>query len=269
VRRVAIHVVGAGGMLGQDIVRASGGAAVALTRAELDVTDPAAAREALAGATVINCAAYTDVDGAESHRAAAHAVNEKGARNVAEAAGRVLYLSTDYVFDGSKGEPYVESDATAPIQEYGRSKLAGERATADANPDHLIVRSSWLFGAGGRNFVETMLGLAGEPDELRVVDDQVGCPTFTGHLAEALLTLAGGGERGILHVTGAGSCSWFEFAREIVKRAGVDRQVQPCPSHEVPRPARRPAYSVLGSERGSPALPAWQDGLDAYLGVRA
>jgi dTDP-4-dehydrorhamnose reductase len=256
-------------MLGQDIARASGGAAVPLTRAELDVTDAAAVREALAGATVINCAAYADVDGAESHSAAAHAVNEEGARNVAEAAGRVLYVSTDYVFDGNKKAPYVESDATAPIQEYGRSKLAGERATADANPDHLIVRSSWLFGAAGRNFVETILGLASERDELRVVDDQVGCPTFTGHLAEALLTLAAGAERGLMHVAGGGSCSWFEFAREIVERAGVDSQVQPCSSDEFPRPARRPAYSVLASERGSPTLPAWQDGLGAYLGVRA
>jgi dTDP-4-dehydrorhamnose reductase len=256
-------------MLGQDIVRASGGAAVPLTRAELDVTEAAAVRETLAGATVINCAAYADVDGAESHSAAAHAVNEEGARNVAEAAGRVLYVSTDYVFDGSKRAPYVESDATAPIQEYGRSKLAGERATAEANPDHLIVRSSWLFGAAGRNFVETILGQASERDELRVVDDQVGCPTFTGHLADALLALAAGGERGLMHVAGGGSCSWFEFAREIVERAGVDSQVQPCSSDEFPRPARRPVYSVLASERGSPALPAWQDGLDAYLGVRA
>ena len=256
-------------MLGQDIVHASGGTAVPLTRADLDVTDAAAVREALAGATVINCAAYADVDGAESHSAAAHAVNEAGARNVAEAAGRVLYVSTDYVFDGSKKAPYVESDATAPIQEYGRSKLAGEHATAEANPEHLIVRSSWLFGAAGRNFVETILDLASERDELRVVEDQVGCPTFTGHLAEALLALAAGGERGLMHVAGGGSCSWFEFARAIVERAGVDSQVQPCSSDEFPRPARRPAYSVLASERGSPTIPAWQDGLDAYLGVRA
>ena len=256
-------------MLGQDIVRAAGGAAVALTHAELDVTDAAAVRDALAGATVINCAAYTDVDGAESDRVSAHAVNERGARNVAEAAGRVLYVSTDYVFDGAKREPYVESDPTAPIQEYGRSKLAGERATAEANKDHVIVRSSWLFGAGGKNFVETILGLAGERDALRVVDDQVGCPTFTGHLAEALLTLAAGGERGVLHVAGAGSCSWFEFAREILDRAGIDSPVEPCATDAFPRPARRPAYSVLASELGSPALPAWQDGLDAYLGVRA
>jgi dTDP-4-dehydrorhamnose reductase len=266
---VAIHVVGAGGMLGQDIVRAAGGAAVALTHADLDVTDATAVHGALAGATVINCAAYTDVDGAESDPVTAHAVNEQGARNVAEAAERVLYVSTDYVFDGAKGEPYVESDVTAPLQEYGRSKLAGERATADANPNHLVVRSSWLFGAGGKNFVETILGLAGERDELRVVDDQVGCPTFTGHLAEALVTLAPGGERGVLHAAGAGSCSWFEFAQEILDRAGVDCRVEPCTTDEFPRPAQRPPYSVLASERGSPALPAWQDGLDAYLGVRA
>ena len=256
-------------MLGRDILRAAGGAAVALTHAELDVTDAAAAREALAGATVINCAAYTDVDGAEGHPGRAHAVNEEGARNVAEAAERVLYVSTDYVFDGGKREPYVESDPPAPLQEYGRSKLAGERATAGANPNHLVVRSSWLFGAGGRNFVETMLGLAAERDELRVVDDQVGCPTFTGHLAEALLALAGGGERGVLHVAGAGSCSWFEFAREILDRAAVDTPLRPCATEELPRPARRPAYSVLASELGGPALPAWREGLDAYLGVRA
>jgi dTDP-4-dehydrorhamnose reductase len=256
-------------MLGQDIVRATGGSVVALTRADLDVTDAAAVREALAGATVINCAAYTDVDGAESNPEAAHAVNEEGARNVAEAAERVIYVSTDYVFDGTKGRPYLESDAPAPLQEYGRSKLAGELATANADRDHLIVRSSWLFGAGGKNFVETILRLAAHQDELRVVDDQVGCPTFTGHLAEALLTLAEGAERGILHVAGAGSCSWFEFAGAILERAGVDAALRPCATEHFPRPARRPAYSVLGSELGSPALPAWQHGLDAYLGVRA
>jgi dTDP-4-dehydrorhamnose reductase len=256
-------------MLGRDVVGAAGDDAVALALTDLDVTDAAAVREALEGATVINCAAYTDVDGAESDPASAHAVNAEGARNVAGAAERVVYISSDYVFDGSKRAPYVESDPTAPLQEYGRSKLAGERATAAANPNHLIVRSSWLFGAGGRNFVETMLARGRERDELRVVDDQVGCPTFTGHLAEALVALAPGGERGVLHVAGAGSCSWFEFAREIFERAAVDCRLLPCTTDEFPRPARRPAYSVLHSERGSPALPAWQDGLDAYLGVRA
>jgi dTDP-4-dehydrorhamnose reductase len=266
---VTIHVVGAGGMLGRDVVRAAGGDAVGFTRAELDVTDAAAVREALTGAIVVNCAAYTNVDGAESEPEAARLVNSDGARNVAEAAERVLYVSTDYVFDGRKGSPYVESDPTGPLQEYGRSKLAGEHATAEANPNHLVVRSSWLFGAGGKNFVETMLALARERDELRVVRDQVGCPTFTGHLAEALMELAGSEERGVVHVAGGGSCSWFEFARKIFERAGVDVQVDPCTTEELPRPAARPANSVLASERGAPVLPAWQEGLDAYLGVRA
>jgi dTDP-4-dehydrorhamnose reductase len=242
---------------------------VGLTHAELDVTDAAAVTEALSGATVINCAAYTNVDGAESDSEAAHAVNADGARNVAEAAARVVYVSTDYVFDGSKREPYVESDPTGPLQEYGHSKLAGERATAAANEDHLVVRSAWLFGAGGRNFVETMLALGRERDELLVVDDQVGSPTFTGHLAEALVALADGDERGVLHVAGAGSCSWYGFARAIFERAGLDASVRPCATDDFPRPARRPANSVLASERGAPVLPAWEDGLDAYLGVRA
>jgi dTDP-4-dehydrorhamnose reductase len=255
-------------MLGQDIVRAAGGNAVGLTRADLDVTDAAAAREALSGATVINCAAYTDVDGAETAPDLAHAVNAEGARNVADAAERVLYVSTDYVFSGTKRAPYVESDPVEPLSAYGDSKAAGERATAEGNPNHLIVRSSWLFGRGGRNFVATMLGLGREGADLRVVDDQVGCPTFTGHLAEALLTLAAADERGILHVAAADSCSWFEFAREIFRRAGVDSSVKPCTTAEFPRPARRPANSVLVSERGAPTLPAWQNGLDAYLGVR-
>src|SRR5687768_3192636 len=172
-------------MLAQDVMRAAGDGAVALTRAELDVTDRTAAAEALAGATVINCAAYTDVDGAESDPETAHAVNADGARNVAEAAARVVYVSTDYVFDGTKASPYLESDAVNPLSAYGRSKLAGERATLTASPHSVIVRTAWLFGAGGLNFVTTMLRLGEERDEVRVVDDQVGCPTFTGHLADA------------------------------------------------------------------------------------
>jgi dTDP-4-dehydrorhamnose reductase len=256
-------VTGAGGMLGQDLARLSGG--VALTHAQLDVTDRAAVREAIGpDDLVFNCAAWTDVDGAEEHEDEATRVNEAGARNVAEAAGAVVYVSSDYVFDGRKGEPYLESDAPAPLSAYGRSKLAGERATADANPRHFVVRSSWLFGAGGRNFVETMLGLG---PEVRVVDDQVGSPTFTGHLAEALLSLAGTDDHGMHHMAASGACSWFEFAREIFARAGVDVRVEPCSTEEFPRPAPRPAYSVLGSERGH-RLPDWRAGLDAYLGVR-
>jgi dTDP-4-dehydrorhamnose reductase len=250
-------------MLGQDVVRCAN--AFAYTRAQLDVTDRDAVRAVIGPDDLaINCAAWTDVDGAEEHEDEAMSVNRDGARNVAEAAGTVVYVSSDYVFDGAKGEPYVESDPVNPLSAYGRTKLAGEQATAEANPRHFIVRSSWLFGTGGKNFVETMLGLG---PEVRVVDDQVGSPTFTGHLAPELVPLARTEDFGIHHLAADGSCSWFEFAREIFARASSDTQVEPCTSEEFPRPAPRPAYSVLGSERGH-RLPAWQDGLDAYLGVR-
>jgi dTDP-4-dehydrorhamnose reductase len=256
-------VLGAGGMLGQDVVRAAG--AVGYTRAELDVTDAAAVRDALGPDDLaINCAAWTDVDGAEEHEDEALRINRDGARNVAEAAGAVLYVSSDYVFDGTKREPYLESDPVNPQSAYGRTKLEGERATAGANPRHFIVRTSWLFGRGGKNFVETMLGLG---PEVRVVDDQIGSPTFTGHLADALVRLARTEDFGIHHLAASGSCSWFEFAREIFARAGSDTQAEPTTTADFPRPAPRPAYSVLGSERGN-RLPTWQEGLDAYLGVR-
>jgi dTDP-4-dehydrorhamnose reductase len=250
-------------MLGQDVVRAA--SAVGYSRAELDLTDAAAVHEAIGpDDLVVNCAAWTDVDGAEEHEDEALRINRDGARNVAEAAGAVVYVSTDYVFDGTKRAPYVESDPVNPMTAYGRTKLEGERATAAANPRHFIARTSWLFGPGGKNFVETMLALG---PEVRVVDDQVGCPTFTGHLADALVRLAGTEEYGVHHVAAAGSCSWFEFAREIFARAGSDTRAEPCTTADFPRPAPRPAYSVLESERGN-RLPTWQEGLDAYLGVR-
>ena len=250
-------------MLGQDVVRAAN--AVGYSRAELDVTDAAAVRDALEpDDLVINCAAWTDVDGAEEREDDAIRVNRDGARNVAEAAGSVVYVSSDYVFDGTKRDPYLESDPVNPLSAYGRTKLEGERATAEANPRHFIARSSWLFGPGGKNFVETMLGLG---PEVRVVDDQFGSPTFTGHLAEALVRLARTEDFGVHHLAAAGSCSWFEFAREIFARAGSDTRVEPCTTAEFPRPAPRPAYSVLASERGD-GLPTWQEGLEAYLLLR-
>jgi dTDP-4-dehydrorhamnose reductase len=256
-------------MLGQDVMRAAGDRGVGFTHAELDVTDAAAVRDALAGATVVNCAAHTDVDGAESDPAPARAVNVDAARNIADAAARVIYISSDYVFDGTKRGPYVESDPVNPISEYGRTKLEGERATLTASPHSLIVRTAWLFGHGGSNFVTTMLRLGEERGEVRVVDDQVGCPTFTEHLAGALVELADGHKHGFLHVAGSGACSWYEFARAIFERAGMDVDARPCTTAEFPRPAPRPANSVLVSERGAPELPTWQEGLDAYLGVRA
>ncbi len=251
-------VTGAGGMLGQDVMRVAGAEAVGLARADLDVTD----REAVGAAIgpddlVINCAAWTDVDGAEAEADAAMLANRDGARHVAEAAGRVVHVSTDYVFDGSKRGAYVESDPTAPLQEYGRTKLAGEEAVAAANPDHLIVRASWLFGAGGANFVATMLRLGDERDELRVVDDQIGCPTFTGHLAEGLVALGAGRGREACATSPAGArARGIEFAREIFARAGVDCQVEPCTTAEFPRPAARPANSVMTTEYDGVRLPA-------------
>jgi len=273
-------VTGAGGMLGRAVVDAAtrlGHDVCGLARTELDITDAEAVRAALLGQrpqAVVNCAAYTAVDGTESDRASADAVNAAGAGNVAAAAAEsgasIVQISTDYVFDGSKREPWLESDRVAPLGAYGASKLAGERAVAAANPAHAIVRTAWLFGAGGRNFVDTMLTLGAEREELSVVTDQVGCPTWTGHLAGALVELAERpSQTGIHHIAATGSCSWNELAIEIFERAGIDCRVLPTTSDAFPRPAQRPAYSVLASERARPlVLPPWQDGVAQYLTSR-
>ncbi len=264
-------MVGAGGMLGRDVMRVAGDDAVGLSHDELDITDAAAVAGAVQETgpdVVLNCAAFTDVDGAEERPLDAMRVNGQAAGIVATASPAVLYVSSDYVFDGTKRAPYVESDTAGPVSSYGRSKLAGERATAEANPRHYIVRSSWLFGTGGKNFVDTMLRVGGERDEARVVADQMGCPTYTGHLAEALVRLAASGDYGVHHAAAAGSCSWYELAALAFERAGVDCRLEPIPTSEYPLPAPRPAYSVLASERGHEALPPWEQGLDAYLAER-
>ena len=271
-------VTGAAGMLGTEVVAASGGhEAVALARADLDVTDAAAVRAAVRDSrpyAVIHCAAWTDVDAAETAEDAATAVNGDGAGHVAaaaaEAGAHVVHVSTDYVFGGDATEPYREDAPTGPHTAYGRSKLAGERAVAAAAPDaHAIVRTAWLFGPHGPNFVDTMLRLAGERSELKVVDDQLGCPTYAGHLARALVQIAEARTPGVLHVAGGGSCTWYDLARATFARAGVDVTVHPCTTAEFPRPAPRPAYSVLGStRRDAPVLPHWQDGLAAHLTAR-
>ena len=274
-----VLITGAGGMLGRDVVRAAeavGHDVVGLSRAELDVTDEAAVRRALAGAApdaVVNCAAWTEVDGAETDEARATLVNGPGAGHVAEAAtavgASVVHVSSDYVFDGCKDAPYVESDPTSPLSAYGRGKLAGELAVASGPGARAIVRSSWLFGTGGRNFVETMLALAADRDVVRVVGDQIGCPTYTGHLAPALVALAMGRATGTFHVAGAGATSWYGFAREIFHAAGVDCRVDETTTDEFPRPAPRPAFSVLVTERrDAPRLAPWQEGLAAYLTER-
>jgi dTDP-4-dehydrorhamnose reductase len=274
-------VTGGAGMLGQAVAAAAtrlGHDVIALPRADLDITDADHVRRVIAAAeprAVVNCAAWTDVDGAETAEAAATEVNGAGAGNVARAAAengaRVVHVSTDYVFDGSKTTPWVESDPVAPLGAYGRSKLAGEDEVAAVDGEHAIVRSAWLFGAGGRNFVDTMLALADERDEVSVVTDQVGCPTWTGHLAEALVELAERrGDVGIFHAAAAGACSWYELAVEVFARAAVRCRVLPTTAERFARPAPRPAYSVLETEReATPILPPWQDGVAAYLTDKA
>jgi dTDP-4-dehydrorhamnose reductase len=275
-----ILITGAGGMLGHDVGRAAvagGHEPITLPRAELDIADAEAVGAAVAAAApdaVINCAAWTNVDGAEASEPAAHAINGPGAGHVAGAAAAAgawtIHVSSDYVFDGRKREPYLESDAVGPLSAYGRTKLAGERAVADAAPDrHTVVRSAWLFGVDGNCFPKTIRRLATERDQLSIVADQVGCPTFTAHLAPALIRLADDRAAGILHVAADEQCSWFQFAQAIVAASGLDCDVRPITTEEYPVPATRPAYSVLRSERGAPTLPSWRNGLDEFQSLTA
>ncbi len=281
-----ILITGGHGMLGLDTRRealARDIDVVACSHAELEITDESAVRSVIGDANVdavFNLAAYTDVDGAESDGATAHAVNGTGAGNVARAAtdagAWTIHVSSDYVFDGAKRTPYLESDATGPLSVYGASKLAGERAVAAGAPDsHTIVRSSWLFGTGGPCFPATIMRLAAQRDRLTVVDDQFGCPTFTEHLASALLTIATDRERcralrGVVHIAAGGECSWYVFAKEIISAAGAGTKVSPGSTEALGRPAPRPPYSVLGTERGEqvPELPHWRAGLEGYMAAR-
>ena len=255
-RRVLI--TGAGGQLGVALAEVFPDAD-ARTRAELDVTEPLAVDPR--PDVVLHAAAWTDVDGAEADREAAEVVNVVGTMNVAALGAPVVYYSTDYVFDGSKRSPYVERDRTSPLSAYGHTKHLGEQEILEG----WIVRSSWLFGWTGHNFVRTMLRLGRERDEVRVVDDQRGSPTFVGHLAgatEAILELP----YGVCHVAADGDCTWAGFAAAIFEDAGIDCRVTPITTAELARPAPRPAYSVLRSEKpGTPRLPHWRDGLRACL----
>ncbi len=210
---------------------------------------------------VLHAAAWTDVDGAETDPDEAARVNVDGTRNVVAFGAPVVYFSTDYVFDGAKRAPYVESDDPNPLSVYGRTKLDGEREIRDG----WIVRSSWLFGWTGRNFLRTMLALAEERGEVRVVDDQRGSPTYVGHLAEATRELLSR-PKGIWHLAADGDCTWAEFAEALFQEAGVRCRVVPIGSEELGRAARRPAYSILRSERqNAPRLPHWREGLSACL----
>ncbi len=281
-----ILIAGSAGMLGHDAQLAAERAGHELVVGDLpefDITDAAAVRAFLEKQpveAVINCAAWTDVDGAEAHREQAHAVNADGAGNLARAAAAIrvplLHISTDYVFDGQapldadgRERAYVESDPTAPASVYGQSKLAGEQQVLAASPRHAVVRTAWLYGLHGRNFADTMLRLADEREAVQVVVDQVGSPTWSGHLAPAVLGLIERGVSGLVHLTGAGATSWNGFAQEIFRQAERDCRVEPIDSEQMARPAPRPAWSVLESERPDVLpMPDWRDGLAGYLAAR-
>jgi dTDP-4-dehydrorhamnose reductase len=257
-----VLITGAGGQLGTALSEAFPWAD-ALGRSELDVVEHVPARYDL----VLHAAAWTDVDGAESNPAAAEAANVLGTRNVVAAGAPVVYFSSDYVFDGDRTEPYVESDEPRPLGVYGRTKLAGEREVRDG----WIVRSSWLFGWTGHNFVRTMLRHGAERDEVAVVDDQRGSPTYVGHLARATRTTLEL-PYGTYHVAADGDCTWAEFAEAIFADAGLATRVRSITTAELGRRAPRPAHSVLRSEHpGTPRLPHWRAGLRECLrrlGVR-
>lgn len=269
-------VCGANGMLGQRVVSeatARGHEVRGTDLPELDLLD-ADATKAFVGDfgpdAVINCAAFTDVDRAEAEEDLALRVNRDTAASAAAAAPYLVHVSTDYVFDGTSSEPYVESAPVAPQTAYGRTKLAGEEAVLAASDAHAVVRTAWLYGSAGKNFVDTILGLAADRDELRVVRDQVGSPTWTGHLAPALVDLAERRGAGVFHAAGAGRTSWHGLATAAVAGAGLTCDVVPVTTEEFPRPAPRPAYSVLGTEREDGLrLPPWEDGLAGHLKERS
>ena len=274
-----VLVLGAGGMLGKDLIPILSGKEQVWARdiGDFDITDRKGVQrevEALQPQVLVNAAAYTDVDGCESKKEMAFAVNAEGAKNVALACaaigGRMIHLSTDYVFDGSSRIPYREEDLPNPLNVYGSSKLQGERYIQAILENHLIVRTEWLYGRHGKNFVDTIVRHAGQQKELRVVDDQRGSPTFTRDLSFALERLIGMEARGILHVTNSGSCTWFEFARQILGEKGYNHvQVIPISSEELARPAKRPASSVMDCRKyekltGSKMTP-WKEALKEYL----
>ena len=273
-----IVVTGARGQLGVELVRAlqACGEVIGCDLPEWDITGANCTDRvaALQPVWVVHAAAVTDVDGCERQPEVAMAVNAEGTRRVAEGCRRagagLLYLSTDYVFDGRKGAPYVEGDPTGPLNAYGCSKLEGEAAVRCVAPRWMIVRTAWLYGRQGKNFVKTICEKAAGGEPLRVVDDQVGSPTYATDLAEAIARLVSLGQSGTYHVTNGGACSWYEFAQEILRLAGFGPvPLSPISSGELDRPARRPAYSVLANAAwqaaGLPPLRPWPEALAAML----
>ena len=269
-------LTGAGGQLGRAVQAAFDGHHVsAFGHSDLDIADVMAVRDAVASCApdlVVNAAAFNDVDGAEADGDTAFRVNAAGPANLATAAAEfgaaILHVSTDYVFDGTATRPYDEDSATNPQSVYGRSKWAGEEAVRAANPRHYVVRTAWLFHAEGKNFLNTMLGLASRGG-VRVVDDQTGSPTFAVHLAEAIARLVTTEAYGTYHLAGRGGVTWFELTRTLYRLAGITTPVEPVTTAEFPRPARRPRYSVLTTIREPRILlPPWEDGVAAFVRQR-
>ena len=273
-----VMIIGATGLLGKALTRLwTRDQILGLGSREVDIRDRSQVRERVNAHRpdwIVLAAAYTDVDGCESHQDLAFAVNRDGALNVAAAANecgaKLLFLSSDYVFDGNKTKPYEADDPRNPQSVYGRSKAEAE-VRLEQLPDCCIARTSWLFGPGGKCFPETILKLAATRPALDVVDDQRGSPTYSFDLARAIMDLCRKDARGIVHVTNAGDCSWFEFAREIVRMAGLATEVRPATSKQMARPAPRPAYSVLSAatlESYGIQLPHWANAVERFLRER-
>ena len=270
-----ILITGANGQLGCDLQRALASHELILMDLPTFDLTTSSCEEQVAKARpdlVIHAAAYTDVDGAEHQPDLAMAVNAQGtewvARGTTRAKARLIYISTDYVFDGLKKTPYVESDPANPLNQYGKSKLEGERRALDLCPNSLVVRTSWLYGAHGKNFVKTMMRLAVEQPELRVVADQRGCPTNAADLAQALAQMLRVNMRGIVHATGTGDCTWYELASAIVSAMGRQTPVHPITTAEAGRRAARPSYSVLANcvlKQSGMLLPHWRDSLVQFV----
>lgn len=273
-----VLITGAEGMLGHDITRVlkDKHQLIPTTLADLDICDSYKTAELLAFQApdcVINCAAYTNVDGCETDADAAFAANADGVKNLAfacrQSGAKLIHVSTDYVFDGTGQSPYVEDNTVNPLSVYGQSKLAGERFVQEIFDNYAIIRTEWLYGRNGKHFVGKIMELAGERDTIEVVDDQTGTPTCTADLALAIEALLAVPARGIYHVTNAGSCSWYVFAKKILAIAGSQTRVLPISSERLARPARRPAYSVLNcskfmKETGHVLLP-WEQALKSYM----
>lgn len=270
---------GASGLLGNALMREwRDDQVTGLSSKDADLRDESEVKDAIANTRpdwIVLAAAYTDVDGCENNRELAFDVNCRGAINVARAAkkfgSKLVFLSTDYVFDGSKTTPYEISDSRAPRSVYGTSKAEAEVQILETLPEVCIVRTSWVFGVGGKCFPDTILKLSTTRPELDVVTDQRGCPTYTVDLARAIMQLCRKDAKGIVHATNSGDCTWFDFAREIVAGAGLPVKINPTTSDKFPRPAERPKYSVLSSEslrQYQITMPTWQDALRRYLAER-